>query len=84
MIIVSIFDKKAGLFAPLNCVEREIDIMRSLQQVLNEPNSSSTIAQFPEDFVLYRMGTFDKESGVIISFDPEVICEISNLLSKQS
>lgn len=84
MIICSIFDKKSELFMPLTCVEREIDIMRSLQQVVNSTQKDTTIAQFPDDFTLYRMGSFDKESGVIVSFEPEVICEVSNLLTQQS
>lgn len=79
-ILCSIYDKKAQVYGDITCVSREIDIMRSIQQL---SGSEATLALYPDDFTLYRLGTFDDDTGRLAITDPVSICEISTLITKK-
>jgi hypothetical protein len=57
----SIKDAKANVFsAPFFSINDQV-ALRSFQQAQNDPNT--TINQNPQDFSLYRLATFDDQSG---------------------
>ncbi len=57
----SIKDAKANAFsAPFFSINDQV-AQRSFEQAKNDPNT--TINQSPQDFSLYRLATFDDQSG---------------------
>lgn len=45
--------------------------------------ADSLLYSHPNDYDLYRIGTFDSETGVIISCVPELIVGASSIVSKE-
>jgi len=44
--------------------------LRSFEEACTEP--TSPFAKFPTDFVLYEVGTFNVETGEIVSYSPKI------------
>lgn len=66
----SFFDVKSGLFSlPFFQIHDNI-ARRAAQTVASE--ATSTIGQYPEDFVLYRVGQFDDTLGELIPCAPTI------------
>lgn len=65
-------DAKVGMNQPY-VANNDLDAMRSFQDTINrEPmpgQPKSTLAQHPEDFSLFQLGTFNQQTGEI---KPEV------------
>ena len=61
-ILVSIKDSQIEGFFPVICVEHENQAVRSFVQEINRPGESN-LYLFPEDFDLYKIGTFDDTTG---------------------
>jgi len=61
--VYSIFDSKAGIFNPPFYQKNAGEASRSFSKIVNEPKS--LINEFPEDYVLIEIGTFDDEKGII-------------------
>lgn len=61
MQIYSIKDLK-GDFTAVFCLPNDEYAVRSLPMMAK---SNELYARYPEDFALYRVGTFDFESGII-------------------
>lgn len=60
----SLYDRKALAYhAPFFAAQDGLAV-RSLQALVNDPNS--TVAQHPDDFVLYRVGAYDDASGQLL------------------
>lgn len=76
-LVMGIMDKKMGRFDRPFCVKHAIEATRSLQQHLKK--GESMISQYPSDYALYLLGTFDPVSGEISSGRPEHILEVSSL-----
>ena len=63
--VYSIKDSKSNTYAnPFYSINHQT-AMRSFNQAANDSNT--TISQYPEDFSLYHLGTFNDESGEIKS-----------------
>lgn len=63
LIIVSIYDSKAGFFGqPVSTVAKGA-ALRSFQDEVN--TDGSTYARHPEDFSLFEIGTFNQDTGMI-------------------
>lgn len=77
--IYTVLDKKAGIYnTPQFLVNDEVAI-RLFEFLVNQPES--VMARYPEDYSLYRIGSYDLDTGIII---PEAYPKpLSNALSIQ-
>jgi len=58
----------------------QVNAIRGLSVVVNDPNSQ--ISHFPQDFELFRVGTFNDETGIIIAEERPVFIESAFNLKK--
>lgn len=64
--LYSIRDNKSDFYAP----RIEINQASAVRNFAQMVNTSGTLLNFsPSDFVLYEIGQFDSEKGILISFD---------------
>lgn len=71
--LYSIFDSKAKAFAtPFFCSNDDVSV-RMFARSVKDPQSM--MFSNPEDFSLYRLGSFNHESGRLIMSDPVFMCE---------
>lgn len=66
--VYSIFDSAAGVFTAPTIDITDASAMRSFQQAL--ANSGSIMNFKPGDFDLYKVGTFDVETGYLDALVP--------------
>ena len=64
MNLYSVRDIKAGYGNPY-CMQNDEMAIRDIKLAVNS-DKPNIIKQFPEDFELTRLGTFDTETGIII------------------
>ena len=58
--VYSIRDKKAG-YSPVFCMENDDYCKRQLPLLCND-----MMSRYPEDFQLYRVGSFDTDAGEVV------------------
>lgn len=61
MKVFSVFDSKAAIYLPPFIQRNELVARRLVLQVMND--SSHDFAQFPGDYTLFELGTWDDETG---------------------
>lgn len=69
MILVSVFDKKAGTYSPPVAFEHVWAAMRAYSR-LPQDRPDALLCKFPEDYDLYQVGEFDETSGGIVPVTP--------------
>lgn len=69
IIVVAVKDNAIGTFQPPACVRAEGEALRGFMDAVNDPQNKQ-LHQHPEDFDLYRLGTFDENTGKIVSEEP--------------
>lgn len=62
MKILSVYDLKSRSYCPPLMSDTTESGIRSFQYQLMQP--SSDYALFPEDFILYELGEFDRSTGI--------------------
>lgn len=80
-VVYSIFDVKAKHFGvPFYAPNKAVGL-RNVQSLVRDGSASaSMLSRFPEDFVLYDLGTFDDERGVFeLRPAPDVVCNLVQL-----
>lgn len=76
----SIFDKKAATFGQPFYAIHEAHALRAVQGLLSDLQTS--VGQFPSDFTLYCVATFDDQTGEfhsVASYD-RFVCELVSLI----
>lgn len=75
--ILAIRDAKLNTFmTPFTAVHLG-QALRSWEELVNDPKT--TIAKYPNDFCLYRLGHFDDENGALTSLPvPEMIASATD------
>jgi len=68
--LFSIYDGKIRSFMRPFLDAHTGSALRSFEQACKEP--TSPFAQFPADFVLYEVGTFNEETGETTSYSPKI------------
>jgi hypothetical protein len=68
----SIQDQKAQLFHPPYFTQTYGEAERIFTTIVNDPNNQ--ISQYPEDFNLYHLGTYNDETGKMSSLDTPEHC----------
>lgn len=66
--VFSVYDGKIGAFMRPFFDAHTGNALRSFEEACKEP--SSPFAKFSSDFVLYEIGVFDDESGLMTSHNP--------------
>jgi len=67
MKLFSLHDLKARTFARPFAEESTASAMRSFSVLANDPKAG-LVNQFPDDYALFEIGTFDKETGILQSY----------------
>lgn len=70
-IAFSIYDTKAEIFNPPFYQRNAGEAARSFSKIVNESNS--LLNQYPEDYVLIQIGSFNDETGMLESCKPITI-----------
>lgn len=66
--LVAVFDVKLKLFMSPFLARNIAAGLRQFSDMCNAPNSQ--LGKHPEDFVLYELGTFDIENGILSPATP--------------
>lgn len=66
LVLFCIHDSKGKLYGPPFAKAHRGDAERTFAQLTADPQSQ--IKQFPEDFSLYEVGTFDQNTGKIEAY----------------
>lgn len=65
-LICSILDTKANVFGPIFLARSKGEAIRTFDQVVNDKRGEGTvISQYPDDFVLHCLGSFDAVKGIV-------------------
>jgi len=77
LMMFAVQDLKAGSWnAPFTAINVETAKRQVVQWLLNP---QTTIAQFPEDFRLFSIGTYNVDTGYVVGVGPEFICDCLSL-----
>lgn len=68
-IVFAAFDKKIVTYLQPFHVSHEAVALRSFKDACNNPESA--VCRTPEDFALYRLGTFDDQTGKFSMEEPQ-------------
>lgn len=79
--IYAIRDYKVG-YTNLVVEDNEDVAIRSLKMALRNPDT--LFYNEPKDFALFRLGTYNTETGDIIPNEPILVAEVYNLISEVS
>ncbi len=70
--VYSIFDTASGLYSRPFFTQSDPEAMRSFTDIAVD--ADHPIGKHPEDYSLFRLGTFDDDSGKLNKEDPECLC----------
>lgn len=68
--LFAIFDSKAQVFAPPFVSETLGTAERMFSELVNDPKT--TVHSYPDDFIMYQVGTMDDYTGELRSVTPPV------------
>lgn len=71
-IICAIQDRSVNAYINLHCVRAEGQAIRQFQDAINNPDGG-TIYKHPDDYDLYRIGTYDDNTATITPQTPAKI-----------
>lgn len=63
--IYSIKDVKVDAFMPLFVMQSDVMAFRAFHQLVSDDKTQ--VSKYPADFALYRLGTFNDATGVVLS-----------------
>ncbi len=78
-IACSVYDDKAGVFAPPFFFANKPLAIRFFGEIVVD--KQSVIAKHPADFKLFYIGVFNEQSGELSGVKPEFLCLASDLVS---
>jgi hypothetical protein len=79
--IYSIYDKTAQAYIQPFYMHNNGLAIRAFQDNVNDNSGNNNINKHPNQFDLYKLGTYDDKTGVIESHSPEVIAHGPELLN---
>jgi len=82
MRIFAIYDTKSEFYGNPVFIRTDAEARRSFETVVNDPISE--IGKHPEDFILYRIGKWDPERGVIESEPGTCIAKAIEFINKET
>lgn len=69
--LVSVYDRVAECFGPVNNVSNEGVAIRGFMDAINNPNHPSDLSNHPEDFDLFAVGEFNATTGIVTGYPLE-------------
>jgi len=75
MKIYSVRDKRANEYGQPMAMPTDAHAVRSFTQEVNRTDTANMLNQYPEDFAIYHVGTFDSETGCITENGPQLLME---------
>lgn len=69
-------DIKAKTYGPIMFQENDVIAHRVMEQSMK--NKEQTFAQYPSDFNLVKIGTYDTFEGKLIPCEHEILANLSN------
>lgn len=75
--IYTIFDDKAKIYNKPFYMHNDAVALRALTDLADDPNTD--VHKHPEDFVLFKLGTFDDVSGKFDLIEKEVMLRASEI-----
>jgi len=78
----AIRDLKIGAYKSPFIARNAGDATRMLQGAINQGNSQ--LSEYPADFELYYIGTFNDVSGILDSIKPEFVCSALSLVAPKA
>lgn len=79
--IYSVMDSSTGVYALPYYSERDESAIRMFAMLVND-SRNVLINQHPEDFVLYRIGEFDDDLGVVTGDVPVIISKAVDVVKR--
>ena len=76
--VFAIFDKKAAIFSPPFYAPHKEIAIRNVAMAAR--NLDSQLGQYPSDFALYALGTFDDHSAQFETGVPKFVVEVVGLV----
>lgn len=76
----SLRDMKAEIFAAPFFVPNEHIAIRLVSELVRDPRSD--LGKYPQDFMLYRTGSFNTETALLTATTIELVCSATNCLPK--
>ena len=71
LIACAVLDQKVGAFSPPMFVRSKGEAIRSFLDACADPQVS--ISKHPEDYQMYCLGSFDDQTGALVSVTPELL-----------
>lgn len=65
--IFCVFDAKSKVYDTVHFEINKAVALRSFEKACNDP--STALFEWPEDYVLFELGTFDTETGKIVTHE---------------
>lgn len=78
MDMYSIRDEKAVCSYEPQIFKTQVDAIRFFDQAIQ--NKNTMINKYPDDFTLYKIGTFDERTGVIVDAKVEKIVTATEII----
>ncbi|WNK14862.1 MAG: nonstructural protein [Microvirus sp.] len=81
--LLSIRDSAVAAYMPVQAVTHIAGFVRALGDVVSSGSTTEEIAKHPEDYVVYKVGEFDDQSGLIACLSvPEQVVRVVDLVRK--
>ncbi len=78
--IYSIFDTASGLYSRPFFTQSDAEAMRSFEDIATD--AEHPVGKHPEDYNLFRLGTFDDNKGKLVDEDNECLVTALETISK--
>lgn len=75
MKLYSVYDKRAKDFGTPMAMPTDAHAVRSFTQEVNRQDPSNMLNQFPEDFAIYGIATFNTDTGTLDTDGPKLLLE---------
>ena len=73
----TVFDKKSSTYIPPFFVHTNREAIETIEPILKLRKSK--LAEFPEDFVIYKICDFDPQNGTLVMHPVEVVIEVAQI-----
>lgn len=81
--VFSLHDEKANAYTQPFFMDQKGQALRALDGIVNSPDSN--VNKYPQDFKLYKLGTFNDWDGVLTSLaTPELIANATDFVKLET
>lgn len=73
MLVIAIYDRAAGAYGQPFYSTTPSHATRSFADAVARPDPDNVMHRHPDDFELYKLGTYDDQTGIFTTHAPELI-----------